>query len=484
MAASPKARLERLLCCEASDDSLVREFYSVDASHYRIRPQVVVFPESEGDIAKVVRFAGKNDMTVTPRGAGTGLVGGALGEHIVLDFRRMDRMRIGGDSVTVQPGVIKGVLDERLAGVGKFLSPDPSVGRYCSLGGMVGTNASGSHALKYGSIIDNILRVTIIDGRGNRVTLPDDAVRSREVFSLSRKIERARFPRLSKNSCGYRLDAVHEMADSHRVIAGSEGTLGIVTSAELRIRSIPKERSLLVAAYKNVRDIHDDVNRITRLNPSALEFLDGSTIGNIAYRFPEDTAAALFIEVDDDVASKATQVRELAGGRVVFSTSDEAEIQRWWGHRNSALAYSMRAAGEDCLAPHIIEDSAVPIKNLRKIFDAIDSVNGRFKTRTVVYGHAGNGNLHVRLIAGRRSRGIPSGAAAAFFDEVIRLGGTITAEHGDGIARSGFVRRQYGERNYGVFRELKAAFDPKGVLNPGKIIARQGSAARDPECRR
>ncbi len=404
MTGSLKARLGRLLCCEVSDDPLVRRCYSVDASSYRIRPQIVVFPESEADIIRIIRFAGKYGMTVTPRGAGTGLVGGALGMDMVLDFKKMNRMTVWRDSVTVQPGVLKGVLDERLAEVGKFLSPDPSVGKYCSLGGMIGTNAGGIHSLKYGSVIDNILGVTIIDGVGQRITLPDAVKKSREVFSLSEKIDRGRFPRLSKNSCGYRLDAVQKATDSHKVIAGSEGTLGIITSARLRIRSIPKERSLLVITYENVRDIHRDVGEILKLGPSALEFLDDNTLGSIDYKFPKNATAALFAEIDEKIPSKTRQVRRLVRGRVEFSTTDEAEIQKWWTHRSSALSCSLRAVAKGGMTPHVIEDAAIPIRDFKKIFEIIGSISKKLKARTVIYGHAGNGNLHVRLIAGRHSK--------------------------------------------------------------------------------
>jgi len=476
-----KARLEKLLDCEVDDDPLIRKCYSVDASFYRITPQVVVFPEKEDEVIKIVKFAGENGIGVSPRGAGTGLVGGALGKGIVLDFKRMNKVKIGKDSVTVQPGVAKGMLDEKLSEIRKFCAPNPSVGRYCSIGGMIGTNASGSHALKYGSVIDNILEIAIIDGSGNKIRLPGSKKASREIFSLSKKIDPSRFPKLSKNSCGYRLDSIRKIGDVHKVMAGSEGTLGIVTSARFRIHDIPKKRSLVVMSYKNIDDVHHDVNEIVKLGPSALEFLDSHTIGSIGYKFPKNTVASLFVEVDDNTSFKVGRIKSSARGRFEVSADRDSEIQKWWGYRNSALAYSLRTIAKGRLTPHIIEDSAVPVADLRKIFEIIDSLNRRFKTRAVVYGHAGDGNLHVRLIAKRRSREVLMDAADRFFGEIIKIGGTITAEHGDGMARSEFVKRQYGKANYEVFMELKEAFDPKGILNPGKIIAAGGKMVQNLE---
>jgi len=476
-----KARLEKLLDCKVDDDPLIRRCYSVDASFYRITPQVVVFPEKEGEVVEIVRFAGENGVSVSPRGAGTGLVGSALGKDIVLDFKKMNKIRVGRDSVTVQPGVIKGVLDEKLSEIGKFFAPDPSVGRYCSIGGMIGTNASGSHALKYGSVIDNILEVAIIDGNGNKIRLPGSKKASGKILSLSRKIDSSKFPKLAKNSCGYRLDSIQKIGDAHKIMAGSEGTLGIITSAKFKIHSIPKKRSLVVISYRNIDDIHYDVNEIVKLGPSALEFLDGHTIGNIRYEFPKDTIASLFVEVDDKTSSKVGRIKNSTRGRFEMSAGKNSEIQKWWNWRNSALAYSLRTIAKNSLTPHIIEDSAIPVTDFKKIFEIIDSINKKFKTKTIVYGHAGSGNLHVRLIVKKRSREVLKDTADMFFEEIIRLGGTITAEHGDGMARSGFVKRQYGKANYGVFKELKGAFDPKGILNPGKIIAAGGKMVQNLE---
>jgi len=479
---SLKSELRRAAGCEISDDPFVRRYYSADASFYRIEPEIVVFPKTESEIIRTVKFAKKRRIAITPRGAGTGLVGGALGRQIVMDLKRMNWIRIQKKSVTVGPGVIKGVLDERLQGCGKFLAPDPSVGKYCTIGGMVGTNASGIHALKYGSVIDNMQELTLIDGNGDRVRIPHNKEVAGKILDIARRADLDRFPDTSKNSCGYRLDAVRKMADAHKAFAGSEGTLGIITSAKFMIRDIPKRKSLSAISYKNPDDVHMDVNRIVKMSPSALEYMDECTIRNIDYRFASGTASVLLVEFDEEIGEKLAELDGSVVGKVEFSTTDDGKIQKWWGHRSSALAYSLRTMAENDASPHIVEDAAVHVGRLKDLLDAVGELNSTYKTKAVVYGHAGNGNLHVRLAVKGRSEEILTDVAGRFFERILDANGTITAEHGDGIARSGFVRRQYGARNHRLFWELKRALDPAGILNPGKIMVRKSQMAQNPEC--
>lgn len=479
---SLKSELERAAGCEISDDRFVRRYYSADASFYRLEPEIVAFPKTESEIIRTVRFAKKRRIAITPRGAGTGLVGGALGRQIVMDLKRMNRIRIQKKSVTVGPGVIKGVLDERLQRCGKFLSPDPSVGKYCTMGGMIGTNASGSHALKYGSVIDNMLELTLIDGNGDRVRIPHDKGVSGKILDIARRADLDRFPDTSKNSCGYRLDAVRKIADAHKVFAGSEGTLGIITSAKFRIRDIPKRKSLSAISYKNPGDVPGDVSRIVKMGPSALEYMDVHTIRNIDYRFAAGTVSVLLVEFDEEIGEKRAELDGAAAGRIEFSTTDDGMIQKWWSHRSSALAYSLRTMAKNDAIPHIVEDAAVQVGKLKELFDAVGEISGTYKARAVVYGHAGDGNLHVRLAVKSCSKEILTDMAGRFFGRILGANGTITAEHGDGIARSGFVRRQYGARNHRLFWELKRTLDPAGILNPGKIMVRKSQMAQNLEC--
>ena len=467
-----RSNLEKILGCTIDNDDLVTRYYSVDASAYKIRPGVIVFPKDENQVVQIVRFASKNNVAVTPRGAGTGLVGGALGSQIIMDFKNMNALKINKNSVTVQPGVIKGVLDESLARQKKFFSPNPSIGRYCTVGGMLGTNAGGGHALKYGSVIDNLLEITIVDGRGRKIRLPNNGDIGSRILNIAGQTCGKNYPNVSKNSCGYRLDSVTDIKQTHKVMAGSEGTLGITVSAKFKIRNMPKSKVLSIIAYNSTKNIQNDLIDIKKLGPSAVEYLDRFTINNIGYKFPKSTAASLFVEFDEKPKTKSKRLKKtVVGGRIILSVDKKNEIAKWWNYRNSALAYSIKTVKKERLAPHIIEDSAVPVEKFNELFSLVEKINKKYGTKTIVYGHAGNGNLHVRLVVKKYSEPVLKKITLEFFGEIFKLGGTITAEHGDGLARSEFVKLQYGAKNYRLFKKLKKTLDPKNILNPGKIIA-------------
>ena len=445
------------------------DFYSVDASSYRTVPRAVILPETARDVVAAVRTARRFGTSVTARGAGTGLVGGALNSGIILDMRNLDSCRIYRNHATVGPGLSKGRLDLMLGRCGKFFAPNPSVGAFCTVGGMLGNNASGSRSLKYGSVIDNVLQVTFVDGRGRVITLPDDARISKKIFRLARRIESGRFPDTSKNSSGYRIDAVKKPGDAHRIIAGSEGTLGIVVSAKIRILDVPRDRALCIVPYGSVIRAARDCVKIKDTGPASVEFVDGTILRNIAYEFPKGTRCALFVEYDADVSARVGDLRRAVPGRVV-AVRGRGRIRRWREYRDRSLYYSLASAKKEHRLPHVIEDAAVPLGSLPGLFEAITSIDRRFDTRSVTYGHAGDGNIHLRLAARRPSPSMMRKIAAEYLKKVIDMRGTITAEHGDGLARSAFVSDQYGPRNYDIFQDLKDIFDPDNVLNPGKII--------------
>ena len=449
------------------------DFYSVDSSSYVIRPKAVVFPADEKDVQKIVRFAGKSGTGITARGGGTGLVGGGIGDGIIMDLKAMNRTSVHDGFVSAEAGASKGALDAALERRGKIFGPNPSVGPYCTIGGMIGTNAGGSRSLKYGTVIDNILEVEFVDGCGNLIRLPGSSQTGRKIARIARGTDGRRYPDVSKNSCGYRLDAVSGTDDVQKIMAGSEGTLGIITSAKLKIHPRPRHRTLAVFGYKSIGEAMGDCMRITRMRPAALEFIDCNTLGNIKYGIPKKTRCALFIEFE---GQNNRHPGRFLSGSLLKSASDEREIKRWWRYRDSALAYSMRGVPKSEIIPHIIEDAAVPIRNLGRLARVIGGIGRRFGARCIVYGHAGDGNLHVRLVA--RDLG---GIAEWYFARILELGGTITAEHGDGLARTGFVRQQYGDDVYRRFRQLKGLLDPHGILNPEKIMQKGRNAGAGPD---
>ncbi|MEO9309894.1 MAG: FAD-binding oxidoreductase [Nitrososphaera sp.] len=452
----------------------ILNYYSVDSSFYQVRPKVVVVPNNTADIIKTMRFATKNKISVTPRGAGTGLVGSALNDGIIVDMKNFDKIKIGKNFVVVGAGTTKGKLDQELAKHKKFLGPNPSVGPYCTIGGMIATNASGSRSIKYGSMIDNLLEVTIVTGKGKTVKLPSKSHIADSVLRLAKSIDKNRFPQVSKNSCGYRLDAVSNYNDSHKVISASEGTLGIIVSAKLRIFRLPQSRTLLVLGYHSIKEAINDCVNLVKLSPSALEFVDYSIMKNFKTKFPKRINCLLFVEFDSQIHNSIYALKAISAGKILRKLDDSKSIAKWWNFRNSALYFSLKNLLAGQSSPHIIEDAAVPIEKLQELILAAQKLPKMFGTKLVMYGHAGNGNIHIRLAMQKKNRATINKVAKVFFSRVIQLGGTITGEHGDGIARTNYVRLQYGTNNYKTFTKLKKHFDPKLILNPNKIIKIHG----------
>ncbi|ABK78419.1 FAD/FMN-containing dehydrogenase [Cenarchaeum symbiosum A] len=432
--------------------------YSADSGPCRVRPLAVVMPRDAADVARTVRFARRSRIGVTPRGGGTGLAGGAVGGGIVMDMRRMAGVRCGRSSVTAGPGASKGRLDAMLARRGRILGPNPSVGPYCTVGGMLATNAAGSRSLRYGTMIDSVLAVEFVDGTGRLRRLPGDGALSARILGVARRTDSAAFPCTSKNSSGYRLDAVRGAADSARILAGSEGTLGVITSVRLRTHEAPRRRRLEVLAYRSILRAAADCAGLAAAGPSTLEIIDYNILRYIGRPVPAGTRCLLMVET---CGAPARGHR----GAVVASTRSGPEIDRWWRQRDRSLSYSIRAAPGGGMH-NIMEDAAVPVARLPELVRAIWKVCAGSGMRPIIYGHAGDGNLHLRLAG----RGGTAGMARRYFAAVRSLGGTMTAEHGDGTARAGYLRAQYGAGTVARFAELKALLDPYGVLNPGKVL--------------
>jgi len=447
-----------------------REFYSVDASSYKIIPKIIVIPKNETDVINTIKIAKKNKISVTVRGAGTGLVGSALNSGIIIDMKNFSSIRLDKNQVRVETGVIKGVLDKKLEASKKFFPPNPSIGSFCSVGGMLGNNSSGSRSLKYGSVIDNVKEITFIDGKGNKVTLPKNKKIAKQIKKIINNIELEKFPKVSKNSSGYRLDKIKTDNDIHKAIIGSEGTLGIILSAKLQIKNKPKKQILLVAEYDSVIEAAKNCLEINKTDPSAIEFVDKTTFDQIKSKFNKKSKCLLFVEYDEKISLKEKKFNEITTGKIVKRLQTKDEITKWWRYRDSSLHYSLKSIKKENRIPHIIEDAVVPLENFPKLFSILNKLNKKYKTKSIVYGHAGNGNIHVRLISKRKKRDLIKKIAVEYFDEILKLGGSITAEHGDGLARSEFIKKQYGSKNYQTFKKIKKYFDPYNILNPGKII--------------
>ncbi len=456
-------------------DKEILDFYSVDSSSYLIRPKVVVLPKTLQEVSSIVKFAASYKIPVIARGAGTGLVGSAIGDGIIIDLKNFNKISVLKSSVVVGAGVLKGNLDQALKKKKKFFGPNPSVGPYCTIGGMISANASGSRTLKYGASIDNLQEITIVDGKGRVLKLPSKNPLEKRIFSIAKSADMKNFPKVSKNSCGYRLDAITSEKKSCKIFSGSEGTLGIIISAKLKIYKIPNKKSLQIISYDSSVKAAKDCPQIIKLKPSALEFVDKPTLKNIRYKIPAKTQCLLFAEFDERINEKSKRLKQIIHGKVIRHLNKENDINKWWRFRDSSLSFSLKSIAKDERAPHIIEDGTVPVEKLDRLILLISEIKKISKGRIITYGHAGNGNLHVRLISKNKNKKTVERIAKHYFSKIIELGGTISGEHGDGLARSKFVKIQYDKKTYQAFKKIKKLLDPVGILNPDKVITNQKS---------
>ncbi len=472
--------LQKVVKCEVLYDKQSRDFYSVDASSYLVRPIAIAIPTSEQEIIKILKYASKNGIPIIPRGAGTGLVGSALGNGIILDLKNFDKIKLGSNCVEVGGGVYKGNLDKALGKKDLFFAPNPSIGPFCTVGGMIATNASGSHSLKYGSVIDNLVGVRIITANGRVIGLPSSLPFANKIFKMIKPEIEKKFPAVSKNSCGYRLDRIRTKSDLQKIIAGSEGTLGIIVSAKLRVLPIPRKIMLVILRYESLREAAIDSARIAKIGPSALELVDKNIAKHIDSNLAKNSEFLLFVEFDSNLKKSEKELRLiLTGGKIIKMLKEKREVKRWWNYRNSALGYSLRIINPIGSMPTLIEDATVPVEKLIELVKVIERISKKYDIQLVIYGHAGNGNLHVRPVLKRVNKKMIKKIATEFFSQVIRIGGSITGEHGDGLARSEFVKLQYGNEVYSLFEQIKHEFDPKNIFNPDKIITSKSTVTKN-----
>jgi len=459
--------LQNLITGQVTNKKEFLDFYSLDSSTYSKRPRLIVFPNSVDDVKKTITFAKKRKIPICARGGSTGLVGSSLTTGIILDMKNFNKIKLSKNYVTVGAGVSKGELDLILKRNKKFLGPNPSVGAFCKIGGMIANNSSGSRSLKYGSVIDNLLEVVLVDGNGTKIILPKNKSISNKIVKISNGTNQL-YPHVTKNSAGYRLDVVTEK-NSQKIIAGSESTLGIIIRAKLRIFDIPKKRQLTVVGFNKLEDALFTVPYILSLNPSSLEFVDETIIKNIPHTFKKETKCLLMIELDSNVSESQKNLNSLMRKfSIIFTSCKKSDIEKWWSYRDSALFFTLKNIPENLLVPHVIEDTTVPPENLKYLIIFLKKITQKYRLKFVVYGHAGNGNLHIRLISNSK-RNLDK-LHKEFFSFVVSLDGTISGEHGDGIARTKYLKLQYSPQLLQKFRYIKKQFDPSGIFNPGNII--------------
>jgi FAD/FMN-containing dehydrogenase/Fe-S oxidoreductase len=483
--------------CEIAFDNLTRQLYATDASIYQIEPLAVAFPHNTKQARALIEAAAQAALTVIPRGAGTGLVGGAIGEGLVIDFSRHNReitdLDLDRRTVRVGPGVVLDQLNHFLRPQGFCFGPDVATSSRATLGGMIANNSSGSHTPVYGTTADhvNLLEIVLADGRVDLIGPGCEGLRKQRdlvtdlMYFHSLEIADRLPPGLLKRRPGYALDrSAREPGNLTHLLCGSEGTLAAITSAELRIVPLPAEKGLGLIFFASVAEAMQATVELLDLKPAAIEHLDrvlfDQTRGQLEFKAARDLLeldqkpceSILAVEFFEESLDRlvAMSRRKLGLRTLIMKTPAEANLV--WGLRKAGLSLLTGCKG-NAKPVTGIEDAAVRPEQLPAYVSGLQELMRRLGLQASYYGHAAAGLLHVRPVLDlhsaedlRKFRQLTNEVSAL----VSQFKGSLAGEHGVGIARTEFMAAQLGEGLLGVMAEIKASFDPHNLFNPGKIV--------------
>jgi glycolate oxidase len=430
--------------------------YSYDGSGLEYPPEAVIFPGNTAEVSRIMQLASAAGFAVVPRGAGTGMTGGALpvAGGVVMAMSRFNRIieiDAANQVAVVEPGVITGDFQREVAKLGLFYPPDPASHQFCTLGGNVAECAGGPRAVKYGVTRDYVLGLTAVlaDGRTIHTGV-----------------------RTAKGVAGY---------DLTRLLVGSEGTLAIITAITVRLLPQPAARATFQLLFSELPAATSLVSRLlNRMTPCTLEYLDRTALKIVADQLPaplpEATAALLLIELDGDrevVELQAARLNEFLANQEglleVRRAATGPETEQLWAARRAISPATFK------LKPHKIgEDVVVPRSKIPELVACTEALAAKHGLLILTFGHAGDGNIHVNIMLDRQDpRELEAAEAATgeLFAKVIELSGTITGEHGVGLTKSAFLGREIDAPTQAIMRAVKKTFDPQNILNPGKIFA-------------
>lgn len=463
-----------------------RAAYSEGAGIYRIVPAAVAVPRGVEELQQLVRWAGDSARHLVPRGAGSGMAGGSVGRDVVVDLSQGFQWTAPdwpGRSLWAGASVTWGALTAAARPFGLRLPPDPSSGAFATSGGMVGTNAAGPRTVKCGSVRPWIEAVEVVDADGEVRRIKRGEGRG-ERFALSldqRRLVEARFPKTRKNSAGYALDRFAESGDELDLLIGSEGTLALVTAVQWRLESIPPEVAGAALGFADLERLAAAVPFLVALNPSAVELLDRTLLdfvrdagadlpagleGLLLVEFERETAAAARGVVGDAVRGVSEQTIH------VTTAVDRAGLETLWTVRRLASPALARLP-ETRRSLQVIEDGCVPLAALAPYIAGIRAAAARRGIPVVIFGHAGDGHVHVNALPDLTMSGWRDALAGLYADAIellLRCGGTPSGEHGVGRLRAGVLERVYGPDVMALFRAVKRSYDPRSLFNPGVII--------------
>lgn len=511
-----ETELRRKINGEVYFDDVTRYLYSTDASLYQIQPVGVVVARDTNDVVQAMRTAAKYGVSILPRGGGTSLAGQAVGQSLVIDcskfMNRLLELNIEERWVRVEPGLVRDELNAQIKHTGLHFAPETATSNRANIGGMIGNNSSGTRSLVYGKTVDHILEVRAILAGGEDAhfrELTPNAYEAkcqaqnaeghiyREVRRLVRENEseiRARFPKVMRRVGGYNLDELvgHENWNLSKILTGSEGTLACLVEARLKLEPLPRTTALLVVHFTDLLESLHAVGTILPHRPAAVELLD-RVILNLAQNnlelkefctFIEGQPQALlliefFSESNDDVraqmAATEASLRQAGFGYAFVQAFSPEEQNRIWNLRKAGLGILQGMKG-DAKPVAFIEDACVPVEVMPAYIAQVLAVIKKYQREMSIYGHASVGVLHVRPVLNMKQAEdvtILRKISEEVFDLVVKYGGAWSGEHGDGLVRSYLNEKFFGPKLYQAFVELKRAFDPQNLMNPGKIVAAQ-----------
>ncbi len=499
-------------------DDLTVQLYATDASVHEVRPRGVVYPRNLEDVVVCVQYAAENGIPLHARGAGSGSAGQALGSGLVLDFSTYMRrlVRLGTDTVRVQPGIVCAELNRHLHGKGRCLGSDPTNADVTTIGGMIGVDAAGSHRLRYGSTRDWVesLQIVLADGHVMEVAVHDVPAtaasgiegdrRQRLVQQVAQVVRNnesliaSHWPRTSTTCAGYRVNDVLRDNRLHlaRLLTGSEGTLALVTEATLRCVPCPAAVSAALLFFERLEAAARGALVVAELGAAACDLLDRRLVSiarelDVRYDtlIPQRAEAVLLIEFHGEnraevwSQAQAAITRVQRHARLAFDSqiaTDEEDVAIFWGLAHRALDGLHVVPGMQRPQP-FVDDIALPLDRLPQALVEIQNLLKQYAITSSFYAHAGQGQLHLKPfldLSDPKDVAKMKPLATALYDLTCQYGGTISGEHGDGLSRSWYLRRQFGPA-YRVFRQIKDVFDPDAILNPGKIVAPPAAQATD-----
>ncbi len=505
--------LRRRVKGEVRFDAVSRTLYSTDASIYQMEPVGVVIPRNLDDVIGVMELAAQERIPVLPRGGGTSLAGQAVNHAIVLDFSKYMHRVLGVNTeerwARVEPGIVLDQLNRHLASSGLQYAPDPTTSNRACVGGGIGNNTCGSHSVIYGKTVDHVLELRTVLSDGSQAHFRPLAEGELEIklgrsgleAGIFREVRRiasenrdeivARYPKIMRRVSGYNLDDYLDEGQTNlaRMVVGSEGTLCIATEAKLNLVPVPKKKALAVLHFDEMARACDATWEVLRHGPAAVELIgrmildrcrESLGFARLMEFVDGEPDALLVVELNGDTDAEVASKLEALGrdvdrkglGYACVNLTESSAQANVWALRSAGLGLLMSIRGDSKPLPYV-EDTAVDPQRLGDYVRRFDRIVKDHGTTAGYYGHASVGCLHIRpLVSLKSGEGIDKmvSIASQVSDLVLEFGGSLSGEHGDGIVRGVWTEKMFGPKIYEAFREVKRAFDPHGIMNPGKIV--------------